>query len=57
MDYEWLTAHERLTRSSKGRYQILGNVRGVELPSVLGTQSSEKDLVAQESDPTRTKIT
>ena len=36
LDYEWLNADEQLTRFSKAIYQIVGRVKGTELPSVQG---------------------
>ena len=56
LDYEWLTANEKLTRFSKAREQIIGRVKGTESPSVQGTQSSEDDLVVRERVPSRTEI-
>ena len=56
MDDEWLTADEQLTRFSKAREQIVGRVKGTELPSVKGPRSSEEDLVVRERVPSRTDI-
>ena len=36
LEDEWLTADEQLTRFSKAREQIVGRVKGSELPSVKG---------------------
>ena len=55
-DDEWLTADEQLTRFSKAREQIVGRVKGTELPSVQGYLSSEEDLVVRERVPSRTEI-
>ena len=55
MDVEWLTSDERLSRFSKDRYQIVGRVKGRELPSVQGIQYSEEDIVVRERVPIRTK--
>ena len=43
LDDEWLTAYEQLTRFSKSREQIVGRVKGTELPSAEGPQSSEEE--------------
>ena len=56
MDDEWLTADEQLTRFSKAREHIVGRVKGTELPSVQGPQSSVEDLVVRERVPSRTDI-
>ena len=53
---EWLTADEQLPRFSKAREQTIGRVKGTELPSVQGPQSSEEDLVVSERVPIRTEI-
>ena len=55
LDYEWLTANERLTRFRKARDQIVGRVKGSESKSVQGPQSSEEDLVVRESIPVKTE--
>ena len=34
LDGEWLTADEQLTSFSKAKEQIVGRVKGIELPSV-----------------------
>ena len=49
-----MTADEQLTRFSKDRDQVVGRVKGSELPSVQGPQSSEEDLVVMERVPSRT---
>ena len=56
LDDEWLTADEKLTRFSKAREKIVGRVKGTELPSVQGPQSSEEDLVVRERVPSRNDI-
>ena len=56
LDDEWLTADEQSTNFSKAREQITGRVKGTELPSVHGTQSSEEELVVRERVPSRTDI-
>ena len=35
---EWLTSDDQLTRFSKSREQIVGKVKGTELPSIQGPQ-------------------
>ena len=54
LDDEWLTYDEQLTRFSRARDKIVGRVKGSELPSVQGSQSSEEDLVVRERFPIRT---
>ena len=55
LDDEWLTADGQLTRFSKAREKIVGRVKGTELPSVQGPQSSEEDLFVRERVPIRTE--
>ena len=47
---------EQLTHFSKAREQIVGRVKGTELPSVQGPQSSEEDLIVRERVPRSTKM-
>ena len=54
-DDEGLTDDEQLTRFRKTREQIIGRVKGIELPSFQGTQSSEEDLVVRERVPSTTE--
>ena len=56
LDDEWLTSDEKLIRFSKAGEQIVGRVKGKELPYVQRTQSSEEDLVVRERVPIRTEI-
>ena len=56
LDDEWLTADEQLTHFSKAREQIVGRVKGTELPSIQGPQYSDEDLVVRESVPSITEI-
>ena len=56
LDDEWLTADEQLTCFRKSREQILGRVKGTELPSFQGPQSSEEYLVVRERVPSRTDM-
>ena len=56
LDYEWLTADEKLTRFSKAREQVVGRVKVIESPSVQVPQSSDEDLVVRERVPIRTEI-
>ena len=53
-DDEWLTADEQLARFSKAREQIVWRVKGIELPSVQGTQSYEEYLLVRVRVPSRT---
>ena len=56
LDDEWLTADDKLTRFRKAREKIVGRVKGTELPSVQGPQSSDEELVVRERVPSRTDI-
>ena len=47
LDDECLNADEKLTHCSKAREKIVGRVKGTELKSVQGPQSSEEDLVVR----------
>ena len=55
LDEEWLTAYEQLINFSKSRENIVGRVKGSELPYVQGPQYSKEDLVVRESVPSRTE--
>ena len=55
LDDEWLTADEQLIRFSKAREQIVGRVKGSELPYVQGPQYYEEDLVVMDRVPIRTE--
>ena len=55
-DDEWLTVDEQLTRFSKAREQIVGRLKGTELTSVQGPQSSEEDLVVRDRVQSRTEV-
>ena len=56
LDDEWLTANEQLTRFSKAREQIVGRVKGTELPYIQGPQYYEEDLVVRERVTSRTEM-
>ena len=56
LDDEWLTANDQLTHFSKSMEQIVGRIKGTELPSVQGPQSSDEELVVRERVPSRTEI-
>ena len=54
MDNEWLTADDQFTIFSKDREKIVGRIKGSELPSVKGPQSSEEDIVVRGGVPSMT---
>ena len=51
---EWLTYDEQLKRFIKVKEQIVGRVKGTELPYVQGPQYSAEDLVVRKRVPSRT---
>ena len=55
LDYDWLTADEKLTSFRKDREKIVVRVKGSELSSIQGPQYSEEYTAVRERVPRSTE--